>query len=185
MNNVLLDNIASTKYLGIIIDNKLNFLEHINFIVKRSTGILYMLMRSLKKAHTLTKKTAFFTICRPILEFSSIIWSPHHQKYIDKLEAVNRRAFRWAFNKSKHDHISHEMENNDWPTLKNRRELSDMAFYDKILTNQVAVSQNKLYSKQKSVHDTRYGPTIGNINSDVKKYSYFNRIHRRKILDPS
>lgn len=185
INNVNLNEIESTKYLGVIIDNKLTFSEHIGNIIKKATGILYMIMRSLKKASSRTKRIAYFTICRPVLEFSSVVWSPHHQLYINKIEAVNRRAYRWAYNKGKFDHITDLMMLNNWPTLAERRLNADRSFYLKIIDKKVAVPSSKLYSHQKSVHNTRYGPTIGRVNTDVKKFSYFNRIHRDQCHNPS
>jgi hypothetical protein len=68
-----------------------------------------MLMRSLKKAKPHTKTQAYKTICRPILEYSSVVWSPYKQKHIKILEGVNRKAFRWAHRLSNRDQISELM----------------------------------------------------------------------------
>lgn len=173
-----LDKTESFKYLGMTIDDGLSFEVHIENITKKATGVLYMLMRSLKRANPHTKRVAYFTICRPILEFSSIVWSPYQKKSIGKIEAINRRAFRWAYGFTKYSRITDEMGNRDWPTLLERRNSADLKFRDKIIAEEVAVPVETLYSHYPSLHNTRHGATVGRVNTNVKNNFYYNRVHR-------
>ena len=40
-------------------------------------------------------KTLYRSLVRPLLEYSWETWKPHTKRYIDKLEAVQRKATRW------------------------------------------------------------------------------------------
>ena len=121
MSGEPLSSVEHVEYLGVTIDCKLSFDQHIKKICSKANKSLHMLMRCLKKASPKTKSVAFKTICRPILEFATHTWSPHKLKYIKQLEGINRKAFRWVFRLKKRDHISDLMVNNYWETFEQRR----------------------------------------------------------------
>jgi len=80
-------------YLGVTIDNKLSFDQHIINICSKAYKLLHMLMRCLKKAKSKTRATAYKTVCRPILKFATHTWSPFKLKNINIIEGINRKAF--------------------------------------------------------------------------------------------
>ena len=88
-----------------------------------------MLMRSFKRASQRSRTTAYKTLCHPILEYASHIWSHHLAKLKKVLENINRKAFRWCFNIKKYDHISGLMLLYDWPDLETRRANTDIDFF--------------------------------------------------------
>ena len=88
-----------------------------------------MLMRSFKRARQRSRTTAYKTLCRPILEYASHIWSHHLAKLKKVLENINRKAFRWCFNIKKYDHISGLMLLYDWPDLETRRANINIDFF--------------------------------------------------------
>ena len=120
---------------------------------------------------------AYFSICRPIMEYSSIIWSPHLKKYKDLLESINRKAFRWTFSLSWRSSISALMTRDGWETLETRRVQADIKFANKILNETVAVPQSCLLRAPTSFN-TRNGALQGSFNSNTKKHFFFNRINK-------
>ena len=48
--------------------------------------------------NTKVKETAYTGLVRAALEYCSTIWDPHHHKYIDQLQKVQRRAARFVCN---------------------------------------------------------------------------------------
>jgi len=79
INNGLLPGIKNSKILGLTLDPKLNYSEHIQSTLSRASQIISML-KALTSTHwgkskeTLT--TTYKTITRPIVEYASTIWSP-------------------------------------------------------------------------------------------------------------
>ena len=71
INNTRLDSVDSVKYLGVNIDHKPNFKNHIIKVCKKAYDNLFMLMRSRERAQTLTRTTAYKPLCRPILEYAT------------------------------------------------------------------------------------------------------------------
>lgn len=176
LNNSPLSEVSNIKYLGVHIDNRLSFDTHIQETCKKGTRILHMLMRNLKKARTKTRKLAYYTICRPILEYASPSWSPHLVKHIKSLEAINRKAFRWAYNLGRYDHISDIMSDVNWQVLKERRQHADLCLFFKIIQGTAALDPESVSLSQSSTCQTRTGAIKGSINSDVKKYAFKQRI---------
>ena len=77
------------KYLGVNIDNKLNFKQHIQEKCKRATTVLNMLKRNLYFAPKSVKCKAYQASILPILEYASNCWSPTSQKQNNSLKWYN------------------------------------------------------------------------------------------------
>ena len=83
---IALEEITSDRYLGVILDNKLSFNEHIEHATKKATNLLNLCRRNLKICNSTTRKakeTAFKALVRPHLEYASTAWSPF-TKYLNK-----------------------------------------------------------------------------------------------------
>jgi len=90
LNNVPLSCVASCIDLGVCVNSVLSFSEHINNVVAKAKQRTSLLLRSFvsKDAMLLTK--AFIVYIRPMLEYSSPVWSPCYIGNINKLESVQR-----------------------------------------------------------------------------------------------
>ena len=146
---------------------------------KKATNVLHLLIRSLKKANTKTRETAYKSVCRPILEYATVVWSPHKQKLIKLLESINRKAFRWCHRKKKHDNISDLMRLNCWSTLIERRENFDMKMYHKIISGLVAVDSERFSLHHSAAHNTRRGGIPSFINTNTQRFSFKHRVFRK------
>jgi hypothetical protein len=174
ISNVQISHSPQFKYLGILVCNDLSFCQHITSTIGKASGLLFMLMRVLKNASTQAKRLAYFTICIPVLEYASEIWSPHLKYQIDNIENVNRRAFRWVYSFKKYDRISDKMQELNWPTLQERRDQKDKNTLFKIYEGTLNVNYERFNLKNTN-YNTRHGIIRHTINSDAMKYSFFNR----------
>ena len=59
------------KYLGIILCSDLNWVDHINYTVKKAWKALHFIMRILKNRNSSTKSSASTKLVRPILEYGA------------------------------------------------------------------------------------------------------------------
>ena len=101
--------LASTEtftYLGVLIHNSLSYKEHINHTLRKASRTLYAIMRAPKGASQQAKRTAFFSVCLPLLEYASEIRNLHLRYLVQDLESINRKAFRWACRFGKYEHVS-------------------------------------------------------------------------------
>ena len=116
--------------------------------------------------------TSMHTELELSIYYSNSAWSRQLQPK-GVLTAINRRAFRWCFNYRKYDQISECMFLNNWPTMESRRSESGLRFYMLIVGGEACVDDNKFIQN----HQTRFGGTKGNFNTDVKKHFFHHRVH--------
>ena len=86
----------STRYLGVQLQSNMSWNRHMDQTVKKANSTLGFLRRKLRVSNEETKPAAYFSMVRPILEYSSTIWSPYTNGYIHKIEMVQRRAARYV-----------------------------------------------------------------------------------------
>ena len=94
INNVLIDRTRKSKFLGVIIDQNLNFFDHIQYIkgkISRSIGILYK-SKSYLKPKTLL--TLYYAFTYPYFTYCLTIWGNTFGTYLDPLLKLQKRAIR-------------------------------------------------------------------------------------------
>ena len=78
-------------YLGVEIDNNLKWSSHIQTISNKSTKVLNFIKRNLYNCPADTKRTAYLTLVRPIMEYATPVWDPYYNVDTYMLEKVQRR----------------------------------------------------------------------------------------------
>ena len=74
IHNVKLQSTNAAKYLGITLDNQLNWNTHINNVYKKANNALAFLRRNMTACPSHVKKKCFESYVRPILEYGSSVW---------------------------------------------------------------------------------------------------------------
>ena len=69
----------SLKYLGVTITQNLSWKEHITKIINKANSTRGFLQRNLRQCSINVKSLAYVTYVRPIVEYASVVWSPHTQ----------------------------------------------------------------------------------------------------------
>jgi hypothetical protein len=82
----------SERDLGVVLNNKLKWNDHIDQAVLKANSVIGMLKRSFKFWNCRIFKQLYTSLVRPHLEYCSAVWNPHLKKDIIKLEKVQRRA---------------------------------------------------------------------------------------------
>lgn len=86
---IIIKRVSTIRDLGIILDTKLSFIPHIDYICKKAFKNLGMILRIGKPfRRPVTYKLLFFAYVRSVLEFGSIIWSPIYKVHIDRIERI-------------------------------------------------------------------------------------------------
>ena len=138
-------NVSSTPYLGVCLSKTLEWEAHINRITSKANfplGFL-RLRRNLKACPPKLRETAYFSLVRSSLEYSSAVWDPFRQKDIDKLEKNQRSAARYVtLNYRQTASVTSLIRNLCWTDLKTRRKNSRLVSMFKILNELVEISIN-------------------------------------------
>ena len=84
------------KYLGIHINDKLQWSSQCQFAASKATRVLNVLRCTMLGCDSEAKYRAYKAIVRPLLEYACVVWSPHAVKDVNLLEAIQRRAAQWV-----------------------------------------------------------------------------------------
>ena len=82
-------------YLGVEIDNTMSWSPHIQTVSNRATKVFNFVKRNLGNCPASTKRIAYLTLVRPIMEYAAPVWDLFYNTDIYKLENIQRRAARW------------------------------------------------------------------------------------------
>ena len=89
----------ASKYLGVKVSNDLTWSRQISEVARKANRTLGFLRRNFKQCTKEVKTATYYTtMVRPVLDYASIVWDPHHQGDIKILEQVQRRAARYVYN---------------------------------------------------------------------------------------
>ena len=90
---------SSVKFLGVTLDHKLNFNEHIDRLVNKATAALMQCKEAVGPCWGLTPKACLWiytAVVRPMLSYASVIWvnalnKVHNVKKLEKVQALALR----------------------------------------------------------------------------------------------
>ena len=91
----ILQQVPDNPYLGVTLSEDLKWNSNINKISNKANSTLGFLKRNMKHCPQDSRRTAYLSLVRSNLEYSSLVWDPYLQKDIGKLEKVRRRAARF------------------------------------------------------------------------------------------
>ena len=95
IGNECVSQVTSTKFLGINIDEKLNWTAHLSTINKRISHSL-MAIRQVKHYLPLSSlKTLYFSLIHPHLLYGIIAWGNAKQTHIKRTQILQKRALRY------------------------------------------------------------------------------------------
>ena len=142
-NHIICDEVIkqvdSIKYLGVTIDKKITWSQQVDKIALKANRVRGFLYRNIKHCSSDIKNRRYKIFIQPILEYASIIWSPYYDKYVNKLEAVQRRVARFVCNEYGSVSVTNLLKNLSWPTLQQRRICHRGIMLYKILNKQVEI----------------------------------------------
>lgn len=176
LHGQILEVVDSAKYLGVTISQDLSWNKHIDKTCTTANKSLAFVRRNLKTKNENIRKVAYKTLVRPQLEYASVVWSPHTKSNINKLEKVQRRAIRWTKNNySYYDSVTRMQEELDWPTLQDRRDMTRLTMFYKIVYGLVAVSMPSYIERPtrttRHMHPLAYRQI--HTSSNYFRYSFF------------
>ena len=138
-----LANVSSTPDLGVCLSETLEWETHINKITSKANSTLGFLRRNMKACAHKLRESAYFSLVRSSLEYSSAVWDPFSQKDIDKLENIQRSAARFVAQKYRQTaSVTSLIQNLGWTDLKTRRKDSRLVSMFKILNELVEIPIN-------------------------------------------
>ena len=187
INDISIQEVSSTKYLGVTISNDLSWSTHITNITSKALSVKAFLQRNLKSCPTQIKLKCYNAMIRPILEYANPVWSPHIRRDIDKLERVQRQSARFIMaDFSRFSSVTNMLIDLIIPSLEHRRQVSSITLLYKIVHNLIDISPVDLISVTSNTigHNQRfhhiYARTRGVRLSRYIRLSRYRKTYRDK-----
>ena len=148
----ILQEVTLVRDLGVLVDTNLTFGAHISDIVKKAKRMLGII----KQCFKFMGKDVFV---RPLLEYSSSVWSPALIKDKRLIEGVQRQATKLIVNLS---HLCYQdrLKTFGLPTLEYRRLCADMLQTYRIMTGIDRISPDSLISMSNITSTRGHNPKI-------------------------
>ena len=73
-----------------MIDLQVEFKKHEASMVVKTQKVAYLVTRNFKHLDTKSFCTLYKAFVRPVVEYASPVWSPHHRHEIERLESIQR-----------------------------------------------------------------------------------------------
>ena len=164
-------------YLGVQLQSNLKWDQHINSITTKATQRLAMLKRVLRDSNLPTRKVAYFSIVRPVLEYACQVWDPYQKNQVKQLEKVQNQALRFLFGIRGQVSFSELRKETDIKSLNERRKDARFSLFLRCLEH--GIEPVFPYNLEKG-HNTRqrsdtYTP---HIRTNLFYYSFWPRTMR-------
>ena len=134
VNNSAIEVVDSLTYLGVTITSTLNWSSHIENTTKRARRQLGYIYRAFHHAGPATLTQLYKSTVLPLVDYCSSVWAPHHKKYIEEVESVQKFATR-IVTKRWNDSYSSLISQLNWPTLEQRRNCQKLVLCYNIVKN--------------------------------------------------
>ena len=100
----------------------------------KASQSLGFIRRNLRHCNASFKETAYISLVRSVLEYSSTVWDPHYGQDIKQIEMIQRRAARFVKNDyGKYSSVTQMMSELNWKSLQDRRRDSRLVLLYKII----------------------------------------------------
>ena len=144
INGNVLERCNQFRDLGVIIDTKLSFVPHIEYITNSALKLLGFIIRNSSDFRNIFSiRLLFNSLVRTKLEYCSSIWSPAQQMYVTLLENVLRKYCKFLFFKMFGQYPVLHCNQNVLLNLVNerslvsRRNVASLAFIQKIVNGSI------------------------------------------------
>ena len=162
--------------LGVLVDSKLTFEDHISHVISRSNRLLGVIRRSFANMDTDTFKLLYIGLVRSVLEYGQAAWSPYRIGEQKRLESVQRRATKMVPS-LKNLPYETRLRYLKLPSLAHRRKRGDMIDVYKYLHGLYTNQTNLLHlckENRTRGHTLKLEKTFSHL--DIRKFFFSNRV---------
>ena len=178
-DNHKLEMVDNFKYLGIILDSRLDWSQHFSYIkmkISKAIGCI----RRIKTF--LTRKTIinlYYAMILPHIDYCCTSWGIYSQTNIDKLQRLQNKYIRLVYGVSRYTSVSSYQSELNWQPIGERIKYQCCVLVFKILNGQAPSYLIKLVNERPVLYYTRYALNsplfVPQVRTEYKKrcFSYY------------
>lgn len=160
LNGVNLEYVDSFKYLGVVVDSKLNFKSHHSELLKNVNRKVQYFGRACNNLNMNTRIKVYRTIISPSFSYCPTILYFGTQENIDKLQLLQNRCMRFILKCDRYTSISSMLESLGLMNVKQFLFLQTMCFVYKLYHSQLPAYLNFTLVNEIHDHGTRIRDNI-------------------------
>ena len=148
INNEEIKHIDEIRDLGILINKKLDFSNHICKIIRNAYFKSIQLLKIIKSNKPMVWTQAYKIYVRSQLEYSTEVWNPSKKKLIEKIERVQKFFTRIALKKCNIPYTDYDerLKIFQLEKLEKRRLINDLVTLFKIIKGYTNLNPSYLFS---------------------------------------
>ena len=113
--------VESSKTLGVHIDQKLSWSDHVNVVVKKVSVAIRGLIQVRPYIPTKTALTIYHTMILPLFDYCDIVWDNLPQYQVERLQKLQNRIARIICRRGYETRSADLRQKLNWKTLSERR----------------------------------------------------------------
>lgn len=94
--------VASTKFLGVLIDEGLTWSKHVDLVCTRSSKMLNILRIVLPSIHSSAHLTLYYSFLFPFMNYCNVVWGATSPTYLAKIVKIQKKFLRMISYSSKY-----------------------------------------------------------------------------------
>ena len=106
IDDISVERVDYTQFLGLYIDNKLTWKYHIDFCRKKVACGNYALNMSKRLLSEETLRMVYYSTINPYLIYGNLLWGSSYKCHLNKLVTLQKKAIRAITNSKYNDHTS-------------------------------------------------------------------------------
>lgn len=167
INNEKLEKVSEIKYLGIILDQQLNFKSNVEYIVKKVGKKISFLRRISRDVSLFTRLTIYKSIIAPHFEYCSTLLLYLNNNELQVLQKMQNKAMRVILQCNRYTPINSMLQTLGFMNIKQRILLRTLQFVYKM---KKGILPTYLSDKIRYVRDVHDHNTRGKDNLYVERH---------------
>ena len=130
-----IERVETMKYLGIIIDDRLRFKDHCDYMLKKIGKKTSFLNRIGSSISAYTRCTVYKTIIAPHFEYCATLLIDMGETQLSKLQKAQNRAMRVILQCNKYTKVEHMLQTLQFMSIRQRLHYNVCTFIFKVVNN--------------------------------------------------
>ena len=143
---------SAEKLLGVIVDNTMSWSNHVKFILKKCTSLLYLLSRIKHFLSVPFRKLFFNSYILPHLDYCCIVWGNCNSMIINKVVLFQKRAARLILDADLLTPSKILFARLNWLPFPQRIQFHKAILLYKIFSNQAPEYLSDIFTPVSSIH---------------------------------
>ncbi len=117
----IIQSVEEFKYLGVVLESKISFTNHVEYLIGKGIGHLKMLGRTCKFVDEETSLQLYKTLMSPIFDYADVVYDCLNVRDSHALQKLQNSALRIVLKRDRRSHVADSHKDTNLHYLADRR----------------------------------------------------------------